>query len=217
MSVSVKSMLEVYFICGTQNIPEEKDLPTVLEEALQAGITCFQFREKGEGSLAYNPKALKEMALICQKLCQQYDVLFIINDYVDLALEINADGIHVGQKDEPIEKLIEQVNKELIVGYSTNNLEQFLKAETIQGIDYVGIGPAYPPASKEDHEPVIGIQGIKEAMEKKTHLPAVGIGGITEKNAHKVWETGVDGVAVVSAIAQSENISKTVARLKTDK
>lgn len=210
----VKKMLEVYFVAGTQNVPEKMDLPTVLEAALEAGITCFQFREKGEGSLAKDFSALKDMAKRCQQLCQQYHVPFFINDYVDLALEIHADGIHVGQNDEPIEKTIKKAGSEMLIGYSTNNLSEFLEAETIEGIDYVGIGPAFTPASKADHDPVIGTKGITEAMKKRTHLPAVAIGGITPDNAQEVWETGVDGVAVVSAIAHSQEIKEVISRLK---
>lgn len=211
---NLKQMLEVYFVAGTQNVPETTDLPTVLESVLKAGITCFQFREKGEGSLASDFSALKAMAKTCQKLCQEYRVPFIMNDYVDLAIELNADGVHVGQNDEPIEYTIEKVEKSMWIGYSTNNLEEFLEAETIKGIDYVGIGPAFTPASKEDHDPVMGTSGIKEAMQQRKHLPAVAIGGITPENAHEVWETGVDGLAVVSAIAQSTDIEQTILHLK---
>lgn len=206
-------MLEVYFIAGTQDVSTE-ELPTVLKKALQAGITCFQFREKGKNSLAGKPVRLKEMAKDCQRLCQEYQVPFIVNDSVDLALDIQADGVHVGQNDDPIQQTIKRVERKMIVGYSTNNLDQFLEAEQTQGIDYVGIGPAFLPGSKSDHEPVIGTEGIKEAMDKRRHLPAVAIGGINEQNAEKVWETGVDGLAVVSAIAQSQNYKRTVSKLK---
>jgi thiamine-phosphate pyrophosphorylase len=216
MTDKVKQMLEVYFIAGSQNV-FERSLLEVLKEALQAGITCFQFREKGKGSLVNDPEAVKELAKECQELCHKYDVPFIINDSLDLAKELKADGVHVGQNDKPIEEIIQEVGDQMIIGYSTNNLEQFLEAEGIEGIDYVGIGPAYTPASKDDHEPVIGVNGIKEAMKRRTHLPAVAIGGITTTNVKEVLETGVEGVAVVSEIAQSSSIKETVSQLKQKK
>lgn len=210
----IKNMLEVYFIAGTQNV-KGRELLSVLEEALQSGITCFQFREKGEGSLVNNPSLLYEQARFCQELCHQYGVPFIVNDYVDLAIELKADGVHVGQKDQSIEDTIKRVGKQMIVGYSTNNLKQFLEAEKISGIDYVGIGPAFRTLSKKDHEPVIGPAGIQQAMERRLRLPAVAIGGINEKNVHQVWNTGVDGVSVISAITESDDIKKNVEVLKT--
>lgn len=216
MKQSMKEMLEVYFVAGTQNVPDG-DLVRVLEEALKAGITCFQFREKGAGSLVNQPTALKEMAKECQELCRFYNVPFIMNDYADLAKELQVDGIHVGQNDQSIKEIIEKLGDKMIIGYSTNNLEQFLEAETIEGIDYVGIGPAYQPASKDDHEPIFGTHGIKEAMNKRKKMPAVAIGGITEETVAEVWETGVDGVAVVSSIAQSSDVAKTISLLKKPK
>lgn len=213
MNTDINRMLEVYFIAGSQDC-REKSLLEVLEEALQSGITCFQFREKGAFSLEKDPIALLELAQKCQLLCRQYGVPFIINDNLVLAQQLNADGVHVGQEDTPIQSVIDKLGKEYIIGLSTNNLSQFLEAEKIEGIDYAGIGPAFTPKSKADHEVVIGLDGIKEAMEKRLQLPAVAIGGINETNASDVWKTGIDGVAVVSAITQSPRISDTVNKLK---
>lgn len=213
MSTEIKNMLEIYFIAGTQDCKEGK-LLSVLEQALQAGITCFQFREKGEGSRADDIFALKKLAKQCQKLCNKYSVPFIMNDYVNLAIELSADGVHVGQNDQSIYKTIEQVDGKMIIGYSTNNVEQFTEAESIKGIDYVGIGPAFQTVSKKDHEPVIGPEGIQRVVENRNQMPAVAIGGINEQNVQEIWETGVDGIAVISAITQADNINETVKNLK---
>lgn len=213
MTRDIKAVIEVYFIAGSQDC-QDKSLIQVLEEALQAGITCFQFREKGTGSLEHDPPSLIELAQSCQLLCRQYGVPFIVNDNVAVAKQLKADGIHVGQSDTPIESVIEELGDDYIIGLSTNNLAQFSEAEKVPGIDYVGIGPVYKPRSKSDYEAVIGLEGITKAMANRHHMPAVAIGGITEANVGKVWETGVDGVAVVSSITQSEAISLTVSKLK---
>lgn len=213
MKKDIKGILEVYFIAGSQDC-QDKALTDILEEALQSGITCFQFREKGMGSLEKDPVGLLELAQECQMLCRQYGVPFIINDNIALAEQLKADGVHVGQGDEPIRSVIDRLGDEYIIGLSTNNLSEFIEAENTAGIDYVGIGPAFTPKSKADHEAVIGLDGISEAMRKRHHLPAVAIGGINESNASDAWKTGVDGVAVVSAITQSPAIRITVNKLR---
>lgn len=213
MNISVKDSLEVYFIAGSQ---DTDDLLVVLEQALKAGITCFQFREKGEGSLEGQPLKVEEMAMRCQALCRRYAVPFIVNDNVDLALKLQADGVHVGQDDMSVKEVREKVGPNRIVGLSTNSLEQYEKALKIGEVDYVGIGPAFQPRSKKDHEKIMGLDRISVAMSKSKDIPAVAIGGITEKNAASVWRTGVDGLAVVSTIIQSNNIKETVNNLKKD-
>lgn len=213
MTEPIKEMLNVYFIAGTQDC-KDRTLKEILEEALKAGISCYQFREKGADSLEKNPEALLKMAWDCRRLCRDYGVTFIVNDDLDLAEKVEADGIHVGQGDQPIEEVVKRMGDQFIIGLSTNNLEQFLKAEKTAGIDYVGIGPAFTPRSKQDHESVIGLRGIQEAMQKRTRLPAVAIGGISESNAEEVRQSGVDGVAVVSAITQSEDLTTTVQKLR---
>ncbi|MCC5889855.1 MAG: thiamine phosphate synthase, partial [Alkalibacterium sp.] len=163
MKQTTKEMLSLYFIAGTQDC-KERPLQTVLEEALKAGITCFQFREKGEGSLVRNPSDYRVMAQDCQILCKQYGVPFIVNDDVKLARELKADGIHVGQDDTPVEEVIEQFGADFIIGLSTNSVEEYLAAQKIEGLDYAGIGPAFTPQSKDDHEEGIGLEGIRTAM-----------------------------------------------------
>lgn len=213
MTRDIKAMVEIYFIAGTQDC-KEKSLIHTLEEALQAGITCFQFREKGKDSLETAPAARVKMAQVCQLLCRQYDVPFIVNDDVELAVQLDADGIHVGQGDYPIQDLISKWGDRFIIGLSTNNVSQFKEAETISGLDYAGIGPAFTPLSKHDHEDVIGLKGIQEAMTGRNHLPAVAIGGINPSNVKDVWATGVDGVAVVSSITRAVSVIEAVQQLK---
>lgn len=211
MQESVREMLAIYFIGGTQ---DTEDLPGVLKEGLEAGVTCFQFREKGPGSLEGDQDKVEEMARICQSLCESYRVPFIVNDSVELAVKLQADGIHVGQGDRPVSEVRRQVGPNMVIGLSTNTFAEYKDADANTEIAYVGIGPAFLPQSKKDHEEVMGLFKIKEARDWSKRLPAVAIGGITVENAADVWETGVDGLAVISTLTRSKDVKETVSQLK---
>lgn len=199
-----RSDLAVYFIMGTQNCVERP--LDVLEEALKAGITMFQLREKGEGSL--NGQNLEQFALNCKMLCKQYNVPFIVNDDVELALKIDADGVHVGQDDIALEAIRSKfANK--IVGVSVHTKEEMHKA-VAGGADYVGIGPIYETKSKADAKKPAGVAFLHQARVMYPEFPIVAIGGIEEQNALEVRRAGADGVAVISAICQSTNRRETV-------
>ncbi|HWK21424.1 MAG TPA: thiamine phosphate synthase [Ureibacillus sp.] len=199
--------LNVYFIMGTANC--ENPLET-LEQALQAGITCFQFREKGEGCLI--GQAYEAFAHDCQKLCKMYRVPFIVNDDVELALKLDADGIHVGQDDLAITEFRSRA-KNKIIGVSVHN--ELEMAQAVQnGADYVGIGPIYPTKSKKDAKSPAGLVFLRKARSLYPDFPIVGIGGINEENASDVRTSGADGVSVISVICESVNIEKTIQKLK---
>lgn len=201
-----RNMLNVYFIMGTQNSKEPLE---TLEKALQTGISCFQFREKGEGCLT--GAAYEAFAFACQKLCKAYNVPFIVNDDIELALKMDADGIHVGQDDVIITEF-RTLAKDKIVGVSVHN-EQELAQAVRNGADYVGIGPIYPTKSKHDAKPPAGLDFLRTASKQYPHFPIVGIGGIDEHNAHKVRASGADGVAVISVICESADLKKTIQKL----
>jgi thiamine-phosphate pyrophosphorylase len=203
-------MLNVYFIMGTQNSKEPLE---TLEKALQAGISCFQFREKGEGCLTGT--AYEAFALSCQKLCKAYNVPFIVNDDIELALKIGADGIHVGQDDVDITEF-RTLAKGKIVGVSIHN-EQELDHAIQNGTDYVGIGPIYPTKSKHDAKPPAGLDFLSVARTKYPDFPIVGIGGIDENSALDVRLSGADGVAVISVICESADIQTTIQKLSKEK
>lgn len=196
--------LDKYFIMGSINV--HRDPLVVLEEALKAGITIFQWREKGENALTC--KAYIEFARQCQQLCRKYHVPFIINDDVELALKLNADGIHVGQDDLHIEQFRHQM-KDKIIGVSVHSMEELEEAIN-GGADYVGIGPIFETFSKKDAKTPAGLSFLKEARNKYPEYPMVGIGGITIENSKLVRQAGANGVAVISAISLSENIHETV-------
>ncbi|MTD38038.1 thiamine phosphate synthase [Erwinia sp. CPCC 100877] len=200
--------LSVYFIAGTQDI-KQGTLPDKLEQALKAGITCFQYREKGFGSL--KGQRMKEMARTCQALCRQYQIPFIINDEVTLALELDADGIHVGQEDQGIQEVL-TLFPDKIVGLSCYDQLEVTKANALTGISYYGIGPVYGTQSKSDAKEPIGPDKLQE-LAKLAAKPVVAIGGISVNNRQALRESGIDGVSVISALTQAKELAAVVQKL----
>ena len=200
-----KELLKLYFICGTTTCLG-KDLYTVVEDALKGGITLFQFREKGEGALEGSEKV--ELAIKLQDLCKKYNVPFIVNDDIELALEIDADGVHVGQDDLGVDE-IRKLMPNKIIGLSIGNEEE-LKQSKVEYVDYVGVGPVYVTQSKDDAGGAIGYEGLELMRRLLPQMPLVAIGGIQTQHIKDVMKTNVDGVSIISAISYSDNIEKTV-------
>ena len=200
-----KELLKLYFICGTTTCLD-KDLYTVVEDALVGGITLFQFREKGEGALEGREKV--ELAIKLQNLCKKYNVPFIVNDDIELALEIDADGVHVGQDDLGVDE-IRKLMPDKIIGLSIGNEEE-LKQSKVEYVDYVGVGPVYVTQSKDDAGGAIGYEGLELMRKFLPQMPLVAIGGIQTQHIKDIMKTNVDGVSIISAISYSDNIEKTV-------
>jgi thiamine-phosphate pyrophosphorylase len=196
----VKNILKLYFIMGSTNC--QKDPKKVLSEAISGGITCFQFREKGTGALKGEDKytLAEELMFICKKA----NIPFIVNDDVDLALALGADGVHIGQDDEEARVVREKV-KDKILGISVHNLEEANKAIQM-GADYVGVGPIFPTYSKGDATEVKGVSIIEDLRFHGITIPIVGIGGINIENAASVVKAGADGVSVISGISHAESV-----------
>jgi thiamine-phosphate pyrophosphorylase len=205
---ALRHALKVYFIMGTSNC---KNTPIdVLSEAIAGGTTCFQFREKGKNALSGKEKYV--LAEELQFLCQQAKIPFIVNDDIDLAIAINADGVHIGQDDESAFSVKEKI-KDKILGVSVHNFEEATMAMKA-GADYFGVGPIFSTKTKADAKAVQGVKIIQELRAKGMEIPIVGIGGITSENAALVIEGGADGVSVISAISQAENPQKAAAAIK---
>lgn len=200
-----KELLKLYFICGTTTCLG-KDLYTVVEDALKGGITLFQFREKGKGALEGKEKL--ELAIKLKNLCKKYNVPFIVNDDIELALEIDADGVHVGQDDLGVDE-IRKLMPNKIIGLSIGNEEE-LKQSKVEYVDYVGVGPVYVTQSKDDAGSAIGYEGLELMRKLLPQIPLVSIGGIQTQHIKDVMKTNVDGVSIISAISYSDNIEKTV-------
>ena len=210
--------LSVYFIAGTQDVAGEPAdrvaaLLDLLDRALAAGISCFQLREKGTKALQ-RPDDIRQLAEACLQRCRAHGVPLFINDDVDLALAIGADGVHVGQGDEAIEHVIARCEGKLLIGLTINTLEQAKLASHIDGIDYFGVGAIYATTSKADAKAPAGTGLIGSIRVAGIDKPMVGIGGISTENAAAVRRAGADGVAVISAITQADDVAEVVKRLK---
>ena len=197
----IEQQLQLYFIMGSANTKEADPLE-VLEAALRGGVTCFQLREKGPGALIGDEK--RAFAEACQILCQHYNVPFIVNDDIDLAIAVDADGVHVGQDDEVAAVVRERIGKDKILGVSVHNESEMLAAIKV-GADYVGMGPVYATSSKADAKPVSGTAFIREMSDLYPTMPIVGIGGITAANCEPVLKAGASGVSIISAIAAAND------------
>ncbi|MDP4566407.1 thiamine phosphate synthase [Bacillus safensis] len=205
----IKQQLSVYFIMGTANTTRQP--LDVVKEAIQGGITMFQFREKGEKALQGEEK--KQLARQIQVLCQEANVPFIVNDDVQLAIDLEADGVHVGQEDTNAKDVRQRIGNK-ILGVSTHNLDEVKKAMK-DGADYVGMGPVYPTETKKDTRSVQGVSLITEVRRHGLQIPIVGIGGITCDNAAPVIQAGADGISIISAISQSADPKTATEELKS--
>ena len=218
---NIQEILQLYFVAGIQDCRHLGDNPTdnllsVLKQALEGGITCFQFRDKGKFSLENSPTEQRALAINCRDLCRQYHVPFIIDDNVDLALEIEADGVHVGQSDTPVKTIRARTNKPLIIGWSINRFDEAKIGEEISEIDYFGVGPIFPTLSKENPSPTLGMEFIQTLRNGGITKPLVAIGGVKREHVKTLRKYGADGVAVIPAITQSNNIKAATQALKED-
>ena len=203
-------ILACYFVAGSQDCRHlgkdpETNLLTILEQALKAGITCYQFREKGAGAIS-DPDQIKQLAQKCRDLCHQYQVPFIVNNDVDLAIELNADGVHVGQDDEPIDSVIQRFSHLGFIGLSCQTLTLAKEANQLEALDYIGVGPIFTTSTKTDAGHAKGPQLLAAIRQAGLQKPMVAIGGITTQNAQQLWRYSIDGIAVVSAITQAEDV-----------
>lgn len=180
---------------------KKKTLMEQVEEALEGGITFLQLREKNLSQEEFIKEA-KEM----KELAAKYKVPFVINDNIDVALAVDADGVHIGQDDMSVEEARKLLGEDKIIGVSAHNVNEAMKAQK-GGADYLGVGAVCATSTKKDANVVSKeeIKKIKEAV----YIPIVAIGGIKKDNIHTLKGTGVDGVAVVSAIFAAEDIKET--------
>lgn len=177
-----------------------------VEDALKGGATFIQLREKKLDKEDF----LKE-AIEIQALCRQYHVPFVINDDVDIALQMDADGVHVGQSDMEVGDVRAKLGLEKIIGVSAQTVEQAMLAEQ-RGADYLGVGAVFPTGSKDDADDVSHdtLQAICEAVQ----IPVIAIGGISKNNVLQLKGRGICGIAVISAIFAQPDIKAAAEELK---
>ena len=198
--------LRLYLVTDEHCLPPGRDLFDAVEEALQAGVTLVQYREKnGLG------KGMLEKARRLIALCHRYNVPLIVNDRLDIALLSGADGVHLGQDDIPVAEARRLAGEDFFIGATAHNVKEALAAEAA-GADYLGCGAVFATHTKKDTVP-LGIDGLK-AIRQAVYIPIVGIAGITSDNYRLVLGTGANGIAVVSGILGAPDITDAVTELK---
>ena len=190
--------LSLYLV--TDNSDDVEKFLNTIEEAIKGGTTVVQIREKTADTLDFYNLALK-----VKEITEKYNVPLIINDRVDVALAVDADGVHVGQSDMPCDVTRKLIGEDKILGVSAATIEEAKKAQK-DGADYIGTGAVFPTQTKDD-APKVTKKELKEIVES-IEIPVVAIGGITLENAHELNDTGIAGLSVVSAIMSSENPKK---------
>jgi len=184
----------------------ERTLYDVVRESLDGGVTFLQLREKDLDDEHFYQEAVQ-----LQELARRYKVPFIVNDNVDIAVKMNADGVHVGQSDMEAGDVRALIGPDKILGVSAQTVEQAILAEK-RGADYLGVGAVFPTGSKDDADDV-SYETLK-AITKAVSIPVVAIGGITLENTPELAGSGICGIAVISAIYAKEDIRKAASDLK---
>ena len=195
--------LSLYLV--TDNSEDEEKFLKTIEEAIQGGVTVVQIREKTAETLDFYNLAVK-----VKEITAKYDVPLIINDRVDIALAIDADGVHVGQSDMPCDVTRRLIGEDKILGVSAATIEEAKKAED-DGADYIGTGAVFPTKTKKDAESVT--KKDLSDIAKSINIPVVAIGGITIENAGELKDTGIAGLSVVSAIMSADDPKKASKKL----
>ncbi|MEK6762065.1 MAG: thiamine phosphate synthase [Nitrospirota bacterium] len=203
MTVSRSPALSGLYIILDPSVCLPRPLIEVLNTAAEAGAVLFQYRNK-----TASMKDAYVEALALRQAAAKAGVLFIVNDRCDLALAIDADGVHLGQGDLPLDLARKVMGPEKLIGISTHSLKQVRDA-TAGKPDYLGFGPIFTPGSKQDHDPVVGLEGLR-AIRSLTPLPVFAIGGIHLDRVDDVVRAGADGVAVISAILKATDVSHAV-------
>jgi thiamine-phosphate pyrophosphorylase len=197
MSKSANNRLLLHLVTD-RSLSQGRSLVEVVREAVSGGVTCVQLREKSCSTCEFLREALALKALL-----QPLGLPLIINDRVDIALAVGADGVHLGQSDMPISHARRLLGSDCLIGISAESLEDAILAEQ-QGADYIGISPVFSTPTKTDTAPALGLEGVRQ-IRQQVRIPLVGIGGINLTNARQIIEAGADGVAVVSAIMAAKS------------
>ncbi len=199
--MSWKDKLKLYVITDRRLIDEVRGAKL----ALEGGATTIQLRIKDAPT-----REMYEIGKKIRELTREYDALYIVDDRIDIALAVDADGVQLGPEDMPIE-VARDIAPNLIIGASVYSLEEALEAEK-KGADYLGAGSVFPSPSKPDAK-VLGLDGLKNIV-SNVRIPVVAIGGITHENVGEVLKTGVAGVAVISAVMGAPDVLDATKRLR---
>jgi thiamine-phosphate pyrophosphorylase len=180
---------------------------SIVEAAVRGGVTIVQYREKN----ASTRRMIEEASGLC-RLCRAAGISFIVNDRLDVALAVDADGVHVGQDDMPASLARRLLGRKKTLGVSAGSVEEALEAVD-DGADYIGASPVFSTPTKPDAPPPLGIEGLRRITEA-VRIPVVAIGGINPGNAAAMREAGAAGIAVVSAIVAAEDVAEAARALR---
>jgi len=185
-------MVPLYFIADARPNTHPDSLLRNMAEALEGGARLIQYRDKinTRRTMYENAKKMREMTL-------EHHALFLINDQVDLALAVGADGVHLGQSDLPLRVGRSLLGKSAVIGISTHTLSEAIQAEK-DGADYIGLGPIFKTSTKTDAKAPVGIDAIT-TVKRAIHIPLYAIGGIQFSDLPKIFAAGADGIAAISA------------------
>lgn len=195
------------YLVTDRGLARGRSLASIVEEAVEGGVTCVQLREKN-----CSTREFMDEARSLKRVLAPFSIPLIINDRIDIALAIDAEGVHLGQQDMTIEDARRVAQDSLVIGISAESLEDAIRAEW-QGADYIGISPVFSTPTKPDTAPPLGLAGVK-LLSAAVSIPTVGIGGINRDNAASVIQAGADGIAVVSAIVSAEDPAGATRELK---
>jgi thiamine-phosphate pyrophosphorylase len=193
---NLKDNLGLYMV--TADLPGRTHLE-VAEAAIEGGATVIQYRDK-----TATGREMYECALKIRELATGRKILFIVNDRIDIAQAVEADGVHLGREDIEIDIVREIMGNECIIGISATTFKEAVEASE-KGADYIGVGPIFPTPSKDDAAEPIGIRGLRQIREALS-IPIVAIGGISIDNSEDIVKAGADGIAVISAVAGARDM-----------
>lgn len=194
------------YIITDERLSRGRSHQEVAREAIAGGARIIQFRDE-----EMSARKLIQVGQRLRELTQEAGVLYIVNDRVDVALAVEADGVHLGQEDMPIKLARRLMGEGKIIGVSATNLAEALEAEA-EGADYLGVGPIFATGTKPDAAPPVGLEGLAEVA-KRVSIPVVAIGGINRDNVKEVMAAGADGIAVISAVVAAEDIRQATSEL----
>ena len=195
----LRDRLSVYYVADPEQT--DRDFLALFDDALAGGVASLQLRAKRMGG-----RDMYDLALALSERCRAAGTLFFVNDRVDIAVAADADGVHVGMHDLPLEATRLLVGRNMLIGFSPLAMADVITAKS-GGADYVGLGPVFGTTSKADAQPELGLFALAEQA-AAAGVPSVGIGGIDVANAGSVIRAGVDGVAVISAIQSAPNVKQ---------
>jgi thiamine-phosphate pyrophosphorylase len=194
------------YLVTDRSLLDGRDIMDEVRKAVQGGVTIVQLREKEASS-----REFYQLAGIMHDYLREINIPLIINDRLDIALAVDAEGLHIGQDDIPLAAARRLLGKDKIIGLSVETLEQARQGER-EGADYLGVGPVYYTATKKDINKPLGLEFLSQCRQN-TSIPLVAIGGISSRNLAQVKRSGVNGAAVVSAILGNADVEKAAREL----